>query len=103
LFMDNTISVEEYREKKAQLLSRKVELEKDPVGSNGKWLEHFKNFLSLAHQAAYVASEANFDAQRDYFQNFGSNPVLKNRTLVFTYRYPWRYLIENGAKNIKGP
>ncbi len=103
LFMDNTISVEEYREKKAQLLSRKVELEKDPVGSNGKWLEHFKNFLTLAHQATYIASEANFDAQRDYFQNFGSNPVLKNRTLVFTYRYPWRYLVENGAKNIKGP
>jgi hypothetical protein len=41
LFMDNTISVEEYREKKAQLINQKVELERNPMTQDGKWLEHF--------------------------------------------------------------
>jgi len=100
LFMDNTISVEEYREKKAQLLSKKAELEKDPVGSNGKWLEHFKNFLTLAHQATYIAAEANYEAQRDCLKIFCSNLKLVGATLLFSYRYPYKFFAERANNNM---
>jgi DNA invertase Pin-like site-specific DNA recombinase len=95
VFMDNTISVEEYREKKAQLLNQKVELEKSPETHDGKWLEQMKSFLTLAHQATSIAAEANYEAQRDFLRNCGSNLCLNNGTLVTTYRYPWRYIVEN--------
>jgi len=103
LFMDNTITVEEYREKKAQLLDQKVELENNPMTPNGKWLEQMKSFLTLAHQATSIAAKANYEAQRDFLRSCGSNLSLNNGTLVVTYRYPWRYIAEN-RENIKwGP
>ncbi|MDD4939102.1 MAG: recombinase family protein, partial [Candidatus Omnitrophica bacterium] len=95
LFMDNTISVEEYREKKAQLLNQKVELERNPLTQDGKWLEQMKSFLTLAHQATSIAAEANFEAQRDFLRSCGSNISLNNGSLAISYRYPWRYIVEN--------
>ncbi len=95
LFMENTISIEEYMEKKAQLLDQKVELERNPETPNGKWLEQMKTFLTLAHQATSIAAEANYEAQRDFLRSCGSNLSLDNATLVVSYRYPWRYIVEN--------
>lgn len=64
------ITDEEYKQKKAELLNRKFDIsEKD--NSNGDWLEHLKNFLTLAYQASYIAAEANPDAQRDFLQKIG--------------------------------
>ncbi len=97
LFMDNTISVEEYREKKAQLLNQKVELERNPMTQDGKWLEQMKSFLTLAHQASYIAAEANFEAQRDFLRSCGSNISLNNGSLAISYRYPWRHIVENSG------
>ena len=101
--MDNTISVEEYREKKAQLINQKVELERNPMTQDGKWLEQMKSFLTLAHQASYIAAEANFEAQRDFLRSYGSNISLNNGSLAISYRYPWRYIVENRGNNKWGP
>ena len=103
LFMDNTISVEEYREKKAQLLNQKVELERNPTTQDGKWLEQMKNFLTLAHQASCIAAEANLEAQRDFLRSCGSNISLNNGSLVISYRYPWRHIVENRGNKKWGP
>jgi len=62
---------------------------------DGKWLEQMKNFLTLAHQASYIAAEANFEAQRDFLRSCGSNISLNNGSLAISYRYPWRYIVEN--------
>jgi hypothetical protein len=44
------ITDEEYKQKKAELLNRKFDIS-EKGDSNGDWHEHFKNFLTLAHQA----------------------------------------------------
>ncbi len=54
LSVSGVISAEEYREKKAQLINRKFELQAGG-NSDGKWLEHLKNFVTLAHQASCIA------------------------------------------------
>jgi len=94
LTVNGIISDEEYKEKKAQLINKKFELS-NGGGSNGKWLEHLKNVISLAHQATYIATEANYEAQRDFLRSCGSNLSLNNGSLVVTYRYPWRHIVEN--------
>ena len=63
--------------------------------SDGKWLEHLKNFVTLAHQASYIAAEANFEAQRDFLQKIVSNLKLFNRTLIISYTSDFKFMAEN--------
>ena len=102
LSVSGVISTEEYREKKAQLINRKFELQAGG-NSDGKWLEHLKNFITLAHQASCIAAEANFEAQRDFLRSCGSNIFLNNGSLAISYRYPWRYIVENRGNKKWGP
>ena len=83
LSVSGAISPEEYREKKAQLINAKFELQQGGT-SDGKWLEHLKNFVTLAHQATYIAAEANYEALRDYCKIFGSNLRLASANLLFS-------------------
>ena len=75
---------EEYKQKKAKLINREFDFSAKGYG-NGDWLEHFKNFLSLAHQASYIAAGANHASQRDFLQKIVSNLKLYNKTLVVSY------------------
>jgi len=100
LFMDNTISVEEYREKKTQLLNQKVELERNPTAQDGKWLEQMKSFLTLAHQASYIAAEENFEAQRDFLRRAVSNLKLFNKTLIVSYTSEFKTLAETANEDL---
>jgi len=59
--LKETITDEEYKQKKAELINRKFDIS-EKGDSNGEWLEHFKNFPTLAHQAGYIAAETNPDA-----------------------------------------
>ena len=99
LSVSGVISAEEYREKKAQLINRKFELQAGG-NSDGKWLEHLKNFVTLAHQASCIALEANYEALRDYFKIFGSNLRLANASLLFSYRYPYKFFAERANNNM---
>jgi len=102
LTVNGIISDEEYKEKKAQLINKKFELS-NGGGSNGKWLEHLKNVISLAHQATYIATEANYEAQRDCLKIFCSNLKLAGATLLFSYRYPYKFFAERPNNNMGFP
>jgi DNA invertase Pin-like site-specific DNA recombinase len=55
LLVRGVISEEEYKREKAQLLNKKFDIS-DGGNPEGDWHERFKNFLTLAHQASYIAS-----------------------------------------------
>ena len=74
-----------------------------PSAHNGKWLEQMKSFLTLAHQTTSIAAEANYEAQRDFLRTCGSNLSLNNGNLAVSYRYPWRYIVENRGNKNWGP
>ena len=99
LSVTGAISAQEYREKKAHLINAKFELQQGG-GSDGKWLEHLKNFVTLAHQATYIALGGNYETQRDYLKIFGSNLKLAGATLLFSYRYPYKFFAERTNNNM---
>ena len=98
LLVRGVIGEEEYKREKAQLFNKKFD-NLDGGNPDGDWHERFKNFLTLAHQASYIAAEANFEALRDYFKIFGSNLRLANASLLFSYRYPYKFFAERANNN----
>jgi len=93
------ITDEEYKQKKAELINRKFDISAKGDG-NGDWLEHFKNFLTLAHQASYIAAGANHDAQRDFLQKIVSNLKLYNKTLVVSYTSEFKLAAETANEEM---
>jgi len=99
LSVSGVISDEEYKEKKARLVNKKFELQ--AKGSrDGEWLERYKNLITLAHQASYIAAEANFEAQRDFLKRLGSNFRLYNSTLLVSYTSVFKIFAEKQKYNL---
>ena len=99
LSVSGVISADEYREKKAQLINKKFD-NLDGGNPDGDWHERFKNFLTLAHQASYIAAEANFEAQRDFLRRAVSNLKLFNKTLIVSYTSAFKIHAETHGENM---
>ena len=104
LYVEGAISSDEFKEKKASLINKKTHqlenLESPVSGSNGKWLEPVKNFLTLAHQASYIAA-GNYEEKRKFLKMVCSNQKLVDGSLYVSYTYRFRILV-NMAKNDLG-
>jgi hypothetical protein len=115
LFVEGAISADEYKAKKASLINKKIAigdnqaifspwrtLQEDkkthhlenPSGTDGKWLEPMRDFLTLAHQASYVASAGNAEEKAEIFKKTCSNRKLANTTLYYSYTYPYKILAD---------
>ncbi len=94
LFVEGIISADEYKQKKASLINKKTHLLESPVSgtSDGKWLEPMKNFLTLAHQARYIASAGTPAEKGNFLKRAGSNFRLFGKNLLFSYNYPFKIL-----------
>ena len=101
LFVEREISQEDYQKKKAKILNDKQAL-KEKLGEiekgSGGWLEPSKNFISTCNQASYVARQETPTAKKAILKNLGSNFLLKDRTLLFTYSYPYHFVAETDPK-----
>ncbi len=98
LYIAREIGPEEYQRKKAKLLGSKQALkeQRDEIGTGGGgWLEPAKAFLSDCNRAYSVAWQENPPAQKALLKNLGSNFVVKNRTICFSYLPPF----DRAAKN----
>ena len=93
------ITEEEYKQKKAELVNRKFDISEKGDG-NGDWLEHFKNFLTLAHQASYIAAGTNHASQRDFLQKIVSNLKLFNKTLIVAYTSAFKIHAESHGEDV---
>jgi hypothetical protein len=97
LFVEQEISEEDYKIKKAKILNDK-QLLKEKLGEiekgSGGWLEPSKNFVSTCNQASYVARQETPAAKRDFLKIIGSNFLLFDRTLFISYSYPYRFVAE---------
>ena len=93
------IGEKEYKQKKAQLINKKFD-NLDGGNPDGDWLEHLKNFLTLAHQASYIAAEANPDAQRDFLQKIVSNLKLLDGNLIVSYTSAFKIHAESHGEDM---
>ena len=115
LFVEGSISADEYKAKKASLINKKIALGdnpkaifspdglvmdkkthhlENPEGTDGKWLEPMRVFLTLAHQASYVASAGSAEDRCDYIKKICSNRRLAYASLSCSYTYPYQILAD---------
>ena len=119
LFVEGAISADEYKEKKASLINKKIALGnksqaifspsdkkthhiENPVSgtSDGKWLEPMRDFLTLAHQASYVASAGTPEELADLFKKICSNRKIANTTLYVSYSSAFKILAETEKEQL---
>ena len=92
LYISQDISDEEYQNLKAKLLNEKQAL-KEKLGQiekvSGGWLEQAKSFVTTCNEIGSVAWQENPPPLRDFLKKVGSNFVLKDRSLLFSYIKPY--------------
>ena len=100
LYITRGIGSEEYQRKKAKLLGGKQALkeQRDEIGTGGGgWFEPAKTFLSDCNRAYSVAWQENPPAQKAFLKNCGSNFLLNDRTICFSYLPPFDLVVKNAA------
>jgi hypothetical protein len=100
LFVDGAVSADEYNAKKASLINKKTHHLENPVGTDGKWLEPMRDFLTLAHQASYVARAGSAEEKADYIKKICSNRRLAYASLSYSYIYPYKILAERQESSL---
>jgi len=102
LYVAREITQEEYQHKKAKLLNEKKELQAllDEVRTtSGGWLELARDFVTTCNSAGSVAWQGNLAAKRHFLKIFGSNFLLKDRSLSFKKRKPFDVVAERLPSN----
>ena len=99
LLVRGVIGEEEYKREKAQLINKKFD-NLDGGNPDGDWHERFKNFLTLAHQASYIAAEANLEAQRDFLRLAVSNLKLLDGNLIVSYTSAFKIAAETANEDM---
>ena len=90
--LENTITLDEYKEKKEKLLNQKTDLKQKLLdfGRKGSyWLGPMRNFILSAHQANLLINSENLEEKRSFLQKIGSNWTLQNKNASFEARKEW--------------
>ena len=100
-YLENALTLEEYQTAKNKLVSEKQVL-KDKLASFGRVstsrFEPVINFLNDCRQAGILATSDDSTKIRTFFQKVGSNPLVRDRALVFSPRAPFA-LVSQIPKN----
>jgi hypothetical protein len=99
--VEGSISADEYKAKKASLINKKTHHLENPEGTGGKWLEPIRDFLTLAHQASYVASAGSAEEKADYIKKTCSNRRLAYASLSYSYTYTYKMLVNSRAGKLR--
>jgi hypothetical protein len=100
LFVDGSITADEYKAKKASLINKKTHHLENSSGTDGKWLEPMRDFLSSAHQASYVAHAGSAEEKAEIFKKACSNRRFAYANLSFTYTCPYKILTNRTNENL---
>jgi len=101
IYLNETISQEEYTQKKQKLLSKKVEIREKLEAFGRKGLSRFervKDFITTCSYARNVALKGNFCSQREFLKNCSSNFILKDRNLYISWSSPFSFLAQATTK-----
>jgi hypothetical protein len=94
-YLENALTLEEYQTTKNKLISEKQVL-KDKLASFGRVstsrFEPVINFLNDCRQAGILAKSDDAAKIRTFFQKVGSNPLVRDRALVFSPRAPFAFV-----------
>jgi len=96
-YLENALTLEEYQTAKNKLITGKQVL-KDKLEAFGRnsinRFEPVINFLNDCKQASILAKSDDPEKIRSFFQKVGSNPLVRDRALVFSPRAPFAFVPE---------
>ena len=97
VYLDETITSEEYASRKEKLVKQKVGLREQINDFEQKglsWLEPARGFVLSLNQAAKLLESENKAEMTTFLKNIGSNCILQNRQLIFSPRNPYDLVAE---------
>jgi len=98
MYLNATISIEEYKKKKEKLLFLKKDYQerlKDFAAGDNNWFEQARDFVTSLNRATYIASEGNLESQKEFLKKIGSNFILKERRLNFETEGTFRLFLKD--------
>ncbi len=98
-YLENALSLEEYRESKNKLVSQKQLLKEKLSAFEKKSNNRFElteNFLKASIHMVELANEKKNEENLHLFKKVGSNFLIKDRTVLFEPRSAWRTLLDSG-------
>ncbi len=94
-YLENALTLEEYQTAKNKLVTEKHVL-KEKLESFGRIstnrFEPVINFLNDCKQAIILAESDNTKKIRSFFEKVGSNPLVRDRALLFSPRAPFAFV-----------
>lgn len=100
--MNDEVSEEEYKLKKAELLLEKGRLQnllKDTSARQDSWLELTEKTFAFAHYARYWFTKGDLKKKREVFSVLGSNLTLKDKKLFIQAEKPF-FIIKDGLTSM---
>src|SRR3990167_1136024 len=108
-YLGEVISSEDYKIRKENLVTKKVELGekmRDFEQKGLSWLEPAREFILSLNQAANLVESENKEEMTTFLKTIGSNHVLENRQFVFAPKIQYELVAERseaGFQNLQFP
>ena len=99
LYLENVLSLEEYRDSKNKLVNQKQLLKEKLSAFEKKSNNRFElteNFLKANIHMVELANEKTNEENLHLFKKVGSNFEIKDRTVLFEPRSAWQTLSDSG-------
>ena len=99
LYLENVLSLEEYRDSKNRLMNQKQLLKEKLSAFEKKSHNRFEltdKFLKANISNMELANEKTNEENLHLFKKVGSNFLIKDRTVLFEPRSAWRTLLDSG-------
>ena len=97
VYLNEVISTEEYTSRKQKILTRKLELQeriKDFEQKGLSWLEPAREFVLKLNYAEKLLDSGNYQEMKTFLKNIGSNHILQNQKLIFSFKTPFNFAAE---------
>jgi len=97
VYLNEVISTEEYTFRKQKILTRKLELQekiRDFEEKGLSWLEPAREFVLKLNYAEKLRNSDNFSEMKTFLKNIGSNHILQNQKLIFSFKFPFNLAAE---------
>ena len=94
-YLENALSLDEYRENKNQLINQKQVLKDKSNAFEQKSNNRFElaiNFIKTSKEAKIIALQENPERIRDFLKKIGSNFRIAEQTLNFDFKNAWKIL-----------
>ncbi len=95
LFLDEDIEKATYLSKKDELLRERASVHEqlEAARKNGKnWVEPLRKWIIDMKKATELVSSDNLDEMREFLRMFGSNPVMRDKSIAITFSPPSEFV-----------